>query len=880
MTLLTTDKTWTLREDLLEVSLRISQTNLTLAKDYALHRLRTWRAMTHGVIHPTDISVSARGLSLKFAPGALRRHTTGSVPFARWRDEVLLPLLDVLVSSLDAGITGFGSPGPINGKWVPPVSWFLPALPSQQHEAAVARDLAQAHRWVLEQGPRLKDVGEVADRRLIESLSQALEARDLRRLKRRLESDLDDASRRRRLEPRGAGLLRLLTEAELLERAKHMYRFRVLDRDDMQKRELHRVGPGQIVEVDTRWRDPHFPEIGRPSPQELWDALTDASRTTPVFALFDELPNPLEEAHLDVPRARWIHVHKDQPYLTLVPEDKRLPRRGWLLLDSAGDNTLMRRKRAFTEFAGDHPGLERLLSRPPASAPFKRNCQARDDLESVILDHRGVYPVQGPPGTGKTYLATQVVWRLLTEHSGARVLVCAKEHFALDHILRKIVGALGERGLPHRPWRSVSQARLRRARDEVDLRWLPPSITRELAGRAWVVEAKEWTRWQASTSDEHDRRLATLGQQSANLFFCTTMDAAMVDFLGRDSFDLVIVEEAGKCYPSELLHAVCLGRTTLLIGDHMQLPPYQERQTRAAVIAWQEALDASKDDEAWKVGMEARFGDVFSALRAMTKERTALTPDEEAWSRPFEFLFDRLRDRHRIEEQFRMEAPLSRLIGEIFYGKPFIHRKGELVAAGVIEGRPLGDAIPARFDVPLVWLDTPHMLEDPSATEDPEKRGLRDNRYELEIVIAYLRQLRSVDPIDMVILTPYNAQKSLMLGSDELREVCESLSELPFEQIVRTTDEYQGREAELTVLSLVRNNSLDARAWGFMTEKERLNVMFSRTRFRQVVVGCSAHIERHAQEASWLHKVWHAYKREASDQTCAIIHDAREVRCG
>ena len=132
----------------------------------------------------------------------------------------------------------------------------------------------------------------------------------------------------------------------------------------------------------------------------------------------------------------------------------------------------------------------------------------------------------------------------------------------------------------------------------------------------------------------------------------------------------------------------------------------------------------------------------------------------------------------------------------------------------------------------------------------------------------------------MVILTPYNAQKSLMLDSDDLRTACEALTDIPFERVVRTTDEYQGREAELTVLSLVRNNSLGARAWGFMTEKERLNVMFSRTRFRQVVVGCSDHIERHAEEASWLHGVWKAYQRQARDPSCAIIRDAREVLRG
>jgi superfamily I DNA and/or RNA helicase len=78
----------------------------------------------------------------------------------------------------------------------------------------------------------------------------------------------------------------------------------------------------------------------------------------------------------------------------------------------------------------------------------------------------------------------------------------------------------------------------------------------------------------------------------------------------------------------------------------------------------------------------------------------------------------------------------------------------------------------------------------------------------------------------------------------------------------------------------VRNNTLGARAWGFMTEPERLNVMFSRARYRQVVIGCSAHIERHVEDAEWLQGVWKAYQEQAKDETCARILPAAKVLRG
>lgn len=47
--------------------------------------------------------------------------------------------------------------------------------------------------------------------------------------------------------------------------------------------------------------------------------------------------------------------------------------------------------------------------------------------------------VQGPPGTGKTTLITEVVERYLKEHPGARVLIAAQTHIAIDHVIGKLL---------------------------------------------------------------------------------------------------------------------------------------------------------------------------------------------------------------------------------------------------------------------------------------------------------------------------------------------------------------------------------------------------------------------------------------------------------
>jgi hypothetical protein len=848
---------WTRQGDALVTRVSIHPSWEGTAASYVAHRLRLLRAEPRGFLQPSDARVDSNALVLRFEPGLLGRQAGTPSGEHAW-DDVALPLLDVMLRCHAERHAGLGPL--VEAAWTPPVSWFLPASEDADFEDRRRQDLNLASRW-------LRNLRNVPG-----DLTRALAEGDHGKLVRLLTAERQLARVRGLADPPPPPFLTLLTEAELLERVGTLYRF-----TRARGREL---GGDVVLEVDRRWRDPHFDIEERPTPQEVWEELTADTRATPTLALSEILPNPLQPSLQGATTVRWVGVHEDQPLIYIDAGTVEVPDTGFLRPFLAGDNTLLRRKRQFTEFAGTHYALAGLLAAPPARQAFDRNPQTRADLEDTILATRGIFAVQGPPGTGKTHLATEVVRRLFARTPHARVLVCAKEHFALDHILRKITAALEADGVAVRAWRSVSLAKRRRGRGSIDTQWLGSEVVRDLARRGFAPGFEEWGTWARRGVQPHDQRLASMGRRAANLFFATTTDASMVDALGSDSWDLVIVEEAGKCYPSEVLHALALGRTALLIGDHRQLPPFQERRTRQAIDAWTSTLGRSGREPRHAQELRARLGPLFSSLDALRQSRGPLTEDERGWVRPFEFLFERLPTRHRLEEQFRMEAPLSRLIGRVFYDRAFDHRKHELVDRGLISPRPLGDTVPSPLDVPLLWLDTPHMTQRPEATEDAQKRGRRDNAFEVDVLVAYLRRLRPGASPDFVVLTPYNAQKDLLLGSHALRDACALVTDRPFHDLVRTTDEYQGRESELVLLSLVRNNSLGQRAWGFMSEPERLNVMLSRARYRLVVVGCSAHVDRHSAENPWLAKVLAAWREEAADPQSARIASAAEVLHG
>ena len=80
-------------------------------------------------------------------------------------------------------------------------------------------------------------------------------------------------------------------------------------------------------------------------------------------------------------------------------------------------------------------------------------------------------------------------------------------------------------------------------------------------------------------------------------------------------------------------------------------------------------------------------------------------------------------------------------------------------------------------------------------------------------------------------------------------------------------DEFQGREADIVILSLVRNNkgTKVGRRWGFLTQSTRLNVMFSRAKQVLVVIGSLTHISdtEFYPDAIELKKVSEAFQSRA-----------------
>ncbi len=151
----------------------------------------------------------------------------------------------------------------------------------------------------------------------------------------------------------------------------------------------------------------------------------------------------------------------------------------------------------------------------------------------------GPLSIQGPPGTGKTWLAGQVIVRLLA--AGHTVAVTAPSHNAIVNACKQITDVAVKRGFAFRGARFYS--------DEKEVVGLAPFIE-EIKGNG--------------------KAAATLAD-GAQLIAGTAWMCANQDLF--EQVDYLIIDEAGQFGLADAVaSAVCAKKGVLLVGDPLQLP--------------------------------------------------------------------------------------------------------------------------------------------------------------------------------------------------------------------------------------------------------------------------------------------------------------------
>ncbi len=291
---------------------------------------------------------------------------------------------------------------------------------------------------------------------------------------------------------------------------------------------------------------------------------------------------------------------------------------------------------------------------------------------------------------------------------------------------------------------------------------------------------------------------------------CTTTKAAMCKSLLDDvSAGVVLVEEAAEIFESHILTSLSKNtKRLIMIGDHKQLRPKAQHYP----------LTVESNRE-------------FDLNRSLFERLALLLPTS------------------RLGIQHRMHPSISEI--------PRLTTYPELQDAPSTSDRPIVGGLQSR----LVFIDHDH-CEDFHATEIERVDAVsKTNQYEVDMVVATVKYLfqQGYQPSNLVVLTPYlgqllkiqaalasswnvfidemdfNEARRFLQGVDGFDLMTGKGNEDSSVIRVATIDNYQGEEADIVIASLVRGNP--EYNIGFLREPERVNVLLSRARMCEIVIG-------------------------------------------
>lgn len=401
------------------------------------------------------------------------------------------------------------------------------------------------------------------------------------------------------------------------------------------------------------------------------------------------------------------------------------------------------------------------------------------------LGEKDIFLIQGPPGTGKTTVIREIILQVLKANIFTKILVVSQANVAVDNVLK---------GLLNRNDFSVDFVRCGHL-DKIDPQIENHSfehiyksygdfIREKVANEPDNALCKKWGDFVFSEG-QYNPNVGELILKSKPVIGATCVGLAQKRIgLDRVTYDLVIIDEAGKALPAEILIPYIRGKKVILIGDHMQLPP-----TVHPALLDPEKIEIDDrylyEDELFSTSF---FHRMFMAAPESNK-RMLLT-------------------------QYRMPTVIGDLISSLFYDNKLKN------GAGTDSKQPL------FFSNNLTLINTDHS----KFAELSEQGKSVTNPGEANLVVSLLCQIRKAMPnTHVAVITPYKGQKRAILNLISAQGKRKELQGID----VNTVDAFQGDEAEIVIFCCTRTR----RQTNFFKDPRRINVAFSRAKNELIIVG-------------------------------------------
>ncbi len=262
-------------------------------------------------------------------------------------------------------------------------------------------------------------------------------------------------------------------------------------------------------------------------------------------------------------------------------------------------------------------------------------------------------------------------------------------------------------------------------------------------------------------------------------------------------FDSVIVDEAAKANPLELLMVMALAKECIiLVGDDRQLPHYLDDEIGKKLE--DESQDAQDEiEKALKDSMFKKLKERAQKLKELDGKECFIT----------------------LNMQYGMHPLLGELVSDVFY-KPHNESFESPLKGKHLEEKPFKHNLRVLDNKPLAWIDV---------KESKEKRNA-DGSYYRESEITAIKEcldlfMKDEPDFTFGVITFFSEQKRL------LEQALKGYANLE----IGTVDSFQGKEFDVVFLSSVRTRHTEG--FGFLKISSCLCVALSRQKRALIVAG-------------------------------------------
>lgn len=474
------------------------------------------------------------------------------------------------------------------------------------------------------------------------------------------------------------------------------------------------------------------------------------------------------------------------------------------------------------------------------------------------------YFIEGPPGVGKTFLITNYVNHVVSQEDSAKILLSAQAHATVDLLYKNTLKELQHIDLLKdmvviSDFKNENELKAKENSKITDVKNLGES-SEKISKKYEVIKPfledfKKSPIFQKyyketgiseklkvfSNNAEHGFFNAII--KAANLVFTTSNSALMASLVDNEvSFDVSIMEESAKASGIEMVGAMLVANKRVMIGDAKQLPAFSEGVIESIlqnasyedvkIILKQLSNTNLTYHELDQLGMNSKDADDLGNQQYANE----LLGNLQRYFPLFKSLCEDARNASRyvnfggmLNIQHRMHPDICNIVSKAVYGGELITHVDRVNKSKQnyfvfdeqkikLEGLNRENAV--------IWVDIPDIKTN-STLKSLEK--INQNIKEVEIIHELEKAIRHVDgeAYSLKVLSPYSKQVKKL--NNEMKE-----------GIAHTVDSFQGNEADVIIISLVRHNVNPTirQALGFLVEMRRMNVLLSRAKHKLIIVGC------------------------------------------